>query len=308
MGPWRGEVGFESLYWLPFLDWFREAYQIDPDRLIPISRGGASALYRTPMGLELYALRDPQDVRVANRLLHKRTAMLKQRDPSDEWDAAVIRDAAAKLKLRSYDVLHPGHMYRLYEDFWEGRTGLDWFRRRTSFVTIPPPPLPDGLTLPPSFLAVRFYVRPTFPFSGMTRDFVVETVKQLAARQPVIVLSTGQHVDDHLDYPLPEMANVQVLSQMTPLLPENNLAVMAAVLGRAAGFVGTYGGVAQLAMRMGKGSASFYTDWMGTAWAHKHLSEVVAHAQETNWVVERLMDIPLLQDVCPHMTVSRVSS
>ena len=95
MGPWRGEVGFESLYWLPFLDWFREAYQIDPDRLIPISRGGASALYRTPMGLELYALRDPQDVRVANRLLHKRTAMLKQRDPSDEWDAAVIRDAAS---------------------------------------------------------------------------------------------------------------------------------------------------------------------------------------------------------------------
>jgi hypothetical protein len=55
-GPFLGEVGFELLYWLPFLRWFVERVDISPDRLIavpfaastPVSlrsdapRGGAS--------------------------------------------------------------------------------------------------------------------------------------------------------------------------------------------------------------------------------------------------------------------------
>jgi len=41
-GPWLGEVGFELLYWLPFLRWFVERFEISPDRLIAVSRGVSS--------------------------------------------------------------------------------------------------------------------------------------------------------------------------------------------------------------------------------------------------------------------------
>ena len=39
-GPWLGEVGFELLYWVPFLRWFTERFQVDPARMLIVSRGG----------------------------------------------------------------------------------------------------------------------------------------------------------------------------------------------------------------------------------------------------------------------------
>ena len=44
-GPWLGEVGFELLYWIPFLRWFAERYGVSPDRLIAVSRGGSAAAW-----------------------------------------------------------------------------------------------------------------------------------------------------------------------------------------------------------------------------------------------------------------------
>src|SRR5690242_19943029 len=44
-GPFLGEVGFELLYWLPFLRWFVERFGISPDRLIAVSRGGSAAAW-----------------------------------------------------------------------------------------------------------------------------------------------------------------------------------------------------------------------------------------------------------------------
>ena len=45
VGPWTGEVGFELLYWIPFLQWVRETFPIDPARLIVVSRGGVASWY-----------------------------------------------------------------------------------------------------------------------------------------------------------------------------------------------------------------------------------------------------------------------
>ena len=44
-GPWSGEVGFELLYWVPFVHWFRQKYDVDPRRLIVLSRGGVNSWY-----------------------------------------------------------------------------------------------------------------------------------------------------------------------------------------------------------------------------------------------------------------------
>ena len=44
-GPWLGEVGFELLYWVPFLAWCAERFAISPERWIIVSRGGTASWY-----------------------------------------------------------------------------------------------------------------------------------------------------------------------------------------------------------------------------------------------------------------------
>ena len=46
IGPWISEVGFEVLYWIPFLNWALKAFGLDERRLIVVSRGGARPWYQ----------------------------------------------------------------------------------------------------------------------------------------------------------------------------------------------------------------------------------------------------------------------
>src|ERR671928_1393435 len=44
-GPWLSEVGFETLYWVPFLHWVQKAFRLSPDRVVAVSRGGVQSWY-----------------------------------------------------------------------------------------------------------------------------------------------------------------------------------------------------------------------------------------------------------------------
>ena len=299
IGPWRGEVGFEALYWLPFIAQLKHDFGIPSERLIPISRGGASIWYDTPKGVELYQMRTPQDVRIANKLQHQTTGMLKQ-NAWTPFDRQVIRDVADTLKLRRYHVLHPSWMYQTLRTFWEAQTGLQWLQSRVRMEPLPTMNV-EGLTLPEKFVAVRFYFRATFKATEIAREFAKQTIRQLAKDTPVIILNNRDHLDDHLDYVPKDEPNVQILSDLVPMEPANNLAVQSAVLQRAMGFVGTYGGFAQLALRMGKPVVSVYDDWQGTAMPHRHLSDALALLLGVPFHVLKLNDLPLMQRVLPRV-------
>ena len=45
VGPWTGEVGFELLYWIPFLSWLADQGP-GGRRMVVVSRGGAALWYR----------------------------------------------------------------------------------------------------------------------------------------------------------------------------------------------------------------------------------------------------------------------
>ena len=68
VGPYFGEVGFELLYWIPFLAWFVEHYGVQPDRLIAVSRGGASSWYSHLAGryCDVFEVIDPGEFRTHN--------------------------------------------------------------------------------------------------------------------------------------------------------------------------------------------------------------------------------------------------
>jgi hypothetical protein len=266
--------------------------------MIPITRGGAAVWYGTPTGLELYAMRTPQEVRVENRVQAMKTGLQKQ-TTFTKWDHDVIQDVAKTLGLTKYHVLHPSWMYRLFDPFWCGRTGIDWLAEQAQFGFNSPPPLPDTVKLPEQFVAVRFYLRATFPNDGATIKFAHKVIRRLADQWPVVLLNSETHADEHLDVDIKGHPNVMKLRDLAPLNPETNLAVQSAVIGRAGSFVGTYGGLAQLAQRLGRPSLSFYKDWNFTAMAHKHLADGIALRSGIPFIVQTVRDVGLVQSVLP---------
>lgn len=299
VGPFKSEVGFEAMYFQPFL----AKLGLSKDRLHVLTRGGAGCWYPHAATLDLYALRKPQEVRIENHLQTMKHKMVKQIRVT-AFDRAVISDAAAKWGLKKYRVLHPAWMYETLAPFWNGQRGLEWLKDRLRVEQMPVPDLPTGLTLPPNFVAVRFYLRHTFPYHSECVQFATECVKTLAAQGPVVLLNSGVHADEHVDLPFKGIPNVYRLHEMTELTPTNNLTVQSAVLARAQGFVGTYGGVSQLALRYGKPSVSFFHEWSGTAIAHKHLADAIALEIKRPYLVFKLTEPMLVQAVCPQTAFS----
>lgn len=307
VGPWRSEVGFEALYWIPFV----QSLGIAPDRLIPISRGGAAVWYGTPTGCELYDLRAPKDVRIENAVQHAKTGLLKQTHMT-AFDRAVLTDAAKSLNLTRYHVLHPSWMYQTLAPFWEGKKGPEWVipqittivtddkgETRRQLVCLRAPALPETVTLPQQYCVARFYARATFPYAPHTVELAKNCLRQIAAHQPVVLLNPGVHADEHVDLNVKSIPNVYLLKDLCPVQPRDNLALQSAVIAGATGFVGTYGGLAQLALRLEKPSVSFYWDWQGTAIAHKHLSEIIALQTGRSFLTMGVREIPLLKTVVP---------
>ena len=303
VGPFRGEVGYEALYWMPWVRAFAVKYKIAPERLIPITRGGAAEWYGVPMGLELLSMRSEQTLRVQNRLDQQVYGWQKQ-FAFTAFDQGIVKDAAHTLKIPRFKTLHPGWMYGDLEPFITVQAGLHSLNGKLGFDVLPPPALPDGLKLPEQFVAVRYYSRPSFPVNPLTTSFARESIAKLAHTYPVILLNHSAKSDDHVDFrPKDLPANVQVLSDMTTILPERSLAITSAVMARAIGFVGTYGGLAHLALRFNRPTFCFYQELVATTVANKHLSEHLAKHQGIPFMALPIQPLVHLQQIVPTLTM-----
>jgi hypothetical protein len=255
-GPWMGEVGFELLYWIPFLRWFVERFGVPRDRLIAVSRGGsADAWYGSIAGRSHDALSfmPIDEFRRKNEDRTGRLGEQKQiaRTPLDDEIISFVRQAEG----RHVSVLHPSIMYRLFAPYWWGHQPLEWVRQYTRYSLLAPPGLP--VALPSTYTAVKFYFNDCFRDTPHSRAFVDRVVHQLADYEPVISLSTGVSLDDH-DPCEPDIAAMQGIRHL--LSPQSNLLVQSAVVAGARRFVGTYGGFAYLAPLCGVPAVSYYTD------------------------------------------------
>jgi len=276
IGPFTSEVGFEALYWIPMLQRWRQRYAIATERVHVVSRGGAGRWYGVPLAqtLDLYDLSTIEEVRIQNSVGAARTGSLKQ-ETVTTYDQAMMRLACRRwgLTWASAVWLHPRAMYVGLSPWWREDAGIGLVAAQTRYSPIDPGPPPAGWRLPAEYVCARFYARATFGLTAETMDFVAKTIERLAARVPVIDLSPQLYADEHVDFRITG-TNVWAL----PAHEANqNLAVQAAVLARATGYIGTYGGMAQLALRLGVPSVSMYAGaWHGTAVAHLLLSHQIA--------------------------------
>jgi hypothetical protein len=249
VGPWCGEVGFELLYWIPFVRWMVERGRIDGERLLVVTRGGASVWYHdmTRRGVEIFDLTDTTAFRN-----HAET--WKQHRVS-RFDRQLIAAALAESGVRRVRLLHPQIMYRLMTAYWKEHAVLEPIASFLRYGPLPRPSHAVTATLPAQYLAAKFYFSQSFPDTAANRTFVQRTVARAADEMPVILLTAGAQIDDHLDVTLANGAGVRIL----PTGVGDNLAAQSAVVAGARRFIGTYGGFSYLAPMYGVDSLSFFS-------------------------------------------------
>lgn len=257
VGPWLSEVGYEVLYWVPFLRWFADQHGIDPDRLAVVSRGGVAGWYtglsnRYVELLDLY----PPDVFAARNAARQQAGEQKQHGLA-AFDAEILDRVRALPGLSQATVCHPSAMFRLLRQFWLGNESLDYLLDHLRFAPVAPPRV-DVPGLPERFVAMKLYTGMALPDSEANRRSLRALVERTASRSPIVLLDTRLTLDEHRDYLFDGIPGVTSLSGV--MTPRDNLGVQTEVIRRADGFVGTCGSLAWLAPMLGTPTLAIYED------------------------------------------------
>ena len=250
VGPWCGEVGFELLYWIPFVHWLVERAHIEGQRLVIVTRGGAGVWYRdlTSRSVEIFDL-------IGADAFRDHAATWKQHRMST-FDRQLLAGAMAATGVRRVRLLHPQVMYRLFTAYWKAEAVLEPISAFLKYGPLPAPPSHPVLsTLPAEYIAAKFYFSQSFPDTPANRAFVHRTIAAASEQAPVVLLSAGAQLDDHRDAPLGSTSPVHTIDAEV----RDNLAAQSAVVARARRFVGTYGGFSYLAPLYGVDSLSFFS-------------------------------------------------
>ena len=250
VGPWAGEVGFELLYWAPFVRWAVEKFRINPDRITLLSRGGTASWYGIDGAHYLDVLETCSPDEFRQRTLKER----KQRT-LQLFDRQLIRQALRGMGGRA-SLLHPAMMYGLYTPYWLQQTSPRWVRQFATFARVQPPLIP-GLQLPREYVALRFYFSKCFPETPDNQALVTSIVQSLTTDTHVVLLGSGVALDEHRDVRAERSDRVHTVDHL--MRPETNLAVQTAVIAGARAFIGTYGGFSYLAPLCGVNTIALYS-------------------------------------------------
>jgi len=257
VGPWLSEVGYEVLYWVPFLRWFVDYYRIPSSRVIAVSRGGVSAWYAgiADRYVELLDLYPADEFAARNRAR-------QQGDQKQKGVAALDEEILAKVRERigggDLHVCHPSMMFRLLRQFWLGNESLDHALSYLHYETIVPAQAPALPQLPDDYVAMKFYTARSFGAHDRHNDLLRAVVESTARHHPVVLLGTGLALDEHEDFLFGGIPNVTNAAAW--MRPENNLGVQTEIIRRARRFVGTCGSVAWLAPMLGTDTLAVYSD------------------------------------------------
>jgi hypothetical protein len=255
VGPWTGEVGFELLYWIPFVSRALQQASVSPERIVIVSRGGTRPWYAHLGGryVDVLSLVTPDRFRAETVVEKKQKAM-------GSFDRELVRSVLRDIGTRRGSLLHPGLMYPLFQPFWKQRENVGRVEQYTAHRLFDAAAAPERPSrLPAEYVAVRFYFSACFPDTPANRAFADAIVEHLAASGHVVLLNTRINVDDHVDYAAAPNPRIHYVDDL--MTPHDNLALQTSVIAGARAFVGTYGGFSYLAPLYRVPSLAFYSEY-----------------------------------------------
>jgi hypothetical protein len=274
-GPWLGEVGFELLYWVPFLAWFAERFEVPGERIVVLSRGGTRAWYShfAARYHDVFEQISISDFRIRNQA--RSTELGEQKQVAlTAFDRELLNPVLATVGVGLDRVLHPSTMFRLFRTYWWGHADAGWVRRHARYQRLLSPDQSDLLArLPRDYVAVKFYYNDAFPATEPNRAFARQLLDRLRQQGPVISLSTGLALDDHQGWEEEETLAAHGIS--ADLNPAINLALQTLIVANARSWVGTYGGFAYLAPFHRVPATAYYSVDDGFSKRHLTLAQEV---------------------------------
>ena len=270
VGPWLSEVGFELLYWIPFLRWFKERFSLGEDAFTVVSRGGVASWYQgiTSSYVELFDHFSVQEFRELNLQRIEETGGQKHKSVGG-FDREIFARLSATCPDVQYESLHPSLLYSLFKFYWSNRLGFELIGTRTNFRRLTAPP--QLFSLPEKYIAVKFYFSRCFPENDDNLEFCRSTIANLRRKLPVVVMSTGFSLDDHADAVVgADGEGHPVIDLSGSMDPRSNLETQTCVVAHSELFVGTYGGFSYLAPFFQRPSVSFYSEQDAFFSCHLH--------------------------------------
>ncbi len=261
VGPWLAEVGYEVLYWIPFLRWFTHAYKINPDRIVAVSRGGVHSWYQgiAKTYIELFDEFTLEEFLALNEARRVETESGGQKQSAlSFFDHEILQRVQKHIGVDQVQVFHPSLMFELFKQFWFGNRESKFLFRRLRSAPIVIADNIDSKRVPSSYIAVKFYTGAALPPTNQNRRSVEALVRRLAKSKPVVLLDTALPLDEHQDFMLHDIEGVTYLP--STLTPENNLEFQTQIIAGASQFIGTCGSLAWLAPIMGVPTIGVYAD------------------------------------------------
>lgn len=266
VGPWLSEVGFELLYWIPFLRWAVTVGGLKREDLWIVSRGGCQAWYADIAAhyVDIFDTYTPEQFRAGNKrrvdeqALHAESLGLRHGRSSAKqhmvtgFDREIITRVTRQICSTDVRILHPSVMYRLFRPFWI-RQAPELYAQMTRPQEFARPEPIAGL--PASYVAAKFYASAACPLTPINVRMVNDAVKAVAATTDVVLLTSRTRYDDHGEFPIQAHPRVHTVK----LTPATNLATQTAVIAHARSYLGTYGGFAYLAPFLRVPARTFYT-------------------------------------------------
>ncbi len=251
VGPFLGEVGYELLYWRPYVHRLLRERKVDPGRVTVLGRGGSGRWYAgvAARAIDAFELVSVEDVRLGMEARAATTGQRKQ-VTADDLDRRLLRLAGPG------DDLHPLHMYLRSRFLWEGLRPPEDAPALGDYDRLPELELDPGIRqrLPERFIAVKAYFNECLPDGPDVRRRLADVVRVVSEILPVVALEPGRAVDDHHDW---QPDDDRVVGVADLLDPARNLAQQAAVVAQAEALVSTYGGFSYLGPFTGVPTVAF---------------------------------------------------
>jgi hypothetical protein len=265
VGPWLMEVGFELLYWIPYLRAQLTKFNIPKERVIAISRGGAEPWYQDIAGtyLDLLDYMTPEQFRTWTNGDGETSHVLEgNRKPfgAGHFETDVLDRVIPPGKLAGYQILMPSAMYGLLRNVWRSRFGAHKLDQHLKPALIAPPPT-IALPFDGQYTAVKFYHSLTFPSATENKALARQLIERLARGTNVVLLSNQGQLDDHvtLDFGTDERHRIFDASNLYSI--RNNLAVQTALVAGAQSLHCTYGGFSYLGPLLGVDTCAYTQSW-----------------------------------------------
>jgi hypothetical protein len=263
-GPWISEIGYETLYWVPFIRWMVQFYSLPTEKVVIISRGNTFEWYKDLCG-EYYDIFDHYTLEEFKREQSTRleqTSLQKHYEQTN-FEREIVSKVMSGDRGDHCSVVYPGVMYRLFKPFWTGRLPADFVLHHTQFtIEKNHGRIPDFLPKH-DYICAKFYASECFPFSEKTMNKLLSFIEALLLKHRIVFLKTNLDIDDHS-----EPFYQKILDLKSPnaffidehLDYKNNLKVQDTIVANSKFFIGTYGGFSYLAPLYGISAHTFYSE------------------------------------------------